>query len=619
MSLSLIVVALGAVVAAVGTGLVTARCARDPRIYLMAWAVGLFGLAISLGAQTVGYLTGYSPVMFRAMELGAQVIAPLAFCLALAELVGKSLPARFAMRLAASALAVIAVVILGTDPLSTTVTFSKHWPNPAVFYELVPKAVLEFALGPFTALVAIVAAAITLWRYRREQPARNAVLPITAASIAALAVALPALALLAQRGGITPPAMHRIFGPVCLLAAGLTWLAAAQAGRHGLGEVRAGARRSRRPADDEDEVDGYGDPDRWPDTGDGLDSVYQTGGYDSYRPGSDHPDDRYDVAGAGPAYGRGRHGEDAAFGGNGHEAAPAGPQFGGDAYPALAALVAEAADAPGGPEGYRGEAGRPGPEDRYGDAGRPGGGDQHPAGSGPGQPRSYISQDLADGRGYQSAAEEDPRAHLFGQIAIYTLIEERVEEFDRLTELVVAQVRAREPGTLVYIVHAVPTAPMQRILYEVYRDRAAYDEHMQRPYVIRYEAERRPFVLASNVIELGLRQAKVSPLPSISDILTESGIDLTGVTRSPRGMAPPPGAMQPGMAPPGVPPSSVPPPGMPPPGGDRSASGPHAPPTERHAAPVPPGQPPAGPPGDPGYDPLYQGWSEIRGEDPRSR
>ena len=47
-------------------------------------------------------------------------------------------------------------------------------------------------------------------------------------------------------------------------------------------------------------------------------------------------------------------------------------------------------------------------------------------------------------------------------------------EFDRLTKQVVKQVRANEPDTLVFIVHAVPSAPMQRILYEVYRDRAAF-------------------------------------------------------------------------------------------------------------------------------------------------
>ncbi len=113
---------------------------------------------------------------------------------------------------------------------------------------------------------------------------------------------------------------------------------------------------------------------------------------------------------------------------------------------------------------------------------------------------------------------DDPaRAQLFGQIAIYTLLEERVDEFDQLTERVVAEVRSREPDTLVFIVHAVPSAPMQRILYEVYRDRAAYERHAQQPYVQQFEVDRRPYVLATNVIELGLQQAKVSPFPSVSD------------------------------------------------------------------------------------------------------
>jgi quinol monooxygenase YgiN len=141
----------------------------------------------------------------------------------------------------------------------------------------------------------------------------------------------------------------------------------------------------------------------------------------------------------------------------------------------------------------------------------------------------------------RAAAEPRPAGEkpgqMFGQITIYTLLDDRLEEFDRMTEQVVEKVRSAEPSTLVYIVHAVPTAPMQRILYEVYRDRAAYDEHMAQPYVARYVAERRAMVLATNAIELGLQQAKVSPLPSysaISDILSESGIDLTGVTKSSR-------------------------------------------------------------------------------------
>src|SRR5260370_4971622 len=180
MSLHLIVVSLGAVVAAVGTGMLTARCARSPRIYLIAWALGLFGLAIAMGAQTLGYLTGYSALMFRAMELGAQVLAPLALCLGLGELAGKSVPARFGVRLAVTAVGIIAAVILGSDPLNPAVSFGKRWPDPATYYQFVPKAVLEFRVGPFTALVAIAAVLVALWRTRRDQQAKDAVLPIAA-------------------------------------------------------------------------------------------------------------------------------------------------------------------------------------------------------------------------------------------------------------------------------------------------------------------------------------------------------------------------------------------------------------------------------------------------------
>jgi hypothetical protein len=92
-------------------------------------------------------------------------------------------------------------------------------------------------------------------------------------------------------------------------------------------------------------------------------------------------------------------------------------------------------------------------------------------------------------------------------------------------------VRAREPDTLVFIVHAVPSAPMQRILYEVYRDRAAYARHRQQAYVAQFEADRAPYVLATNVIELGLQQAKVSPFPSITDLFGEPGYDTSGFER----------------------------------------------------------------------------------------
>lgn len=154
--------------------------------------------------------------------------------------------------------------------------------------------------------------------------------------------------------------------------------------------------------------------------------------------------------------------------------------------------------------------------------------------------------------GWQSRAESEPdrfaseadrfgsadnhdadgrRDQLFGQIAIFTLLEDRVDEFDELTHRVVDQVRSREPDTLVFIVHAVPSAPMQRILYEVYRDRAAYQRHTQQRHVQQFEADKRPYVLATNVIELGLQQAKVSPFPSVAELFSEPGYDTAGFER----------------------------------------------------------------------------------------
>src|SRR5262245_62310691 len=143
MTTSLIVVALGAVIAAVGTGVLTARCARTPRIFLVAWTIAVFGLAVSLAAQGLGDLAGYSEPTFRAMELGAQAIAPLALSLGLVELISWGVPGRFAMRLAVSAIGVIVLVILGTDPLTGTRKLSTSWPDPAVFYNVIPLALID--------------------------------------------------------------------------------------------------------------------------------------------------------------------------------------------------------------------------------------------------------------------------------------------------------------------------------------------------------------------------------------------------------------------------------------------------------------------------------------------
>lgn len=69
-----------------------------------------------------------------------------------------------------------------------------------------------------------------------------------------------------------------------------------------------------------------------------------------------------------------------------------------------------------------------------------------------------------------------------------------------------------EPDTLVYVIHVVPKAPMQRIIYEIYRDRAAFEEHERQPHMQRFAADRQSCVLATNVIDLRLKYAKVAAL-----------------------------------------------------------------------------------------------------------
>ena len=115
-----------------------------------------------------------------------------------------------------------------------------------------------------------------------------------------------------------------------------------------------------------------------------------------------------------------------------------------------------------------------------------------------------------------------------------------------------------------YVIHLVPNAPMQRIFYEIYRDRAAFDSHESQPYLQRFVAERRACVLATNVIELRIKYAKVAPLPG-----------------------PQPGAA-PAPLPPGPPQRPQP---LPAAAGPRGPQGAPGPPGPQRSRPLPPARP----------------------------
>ena len=92
--------------------------------------------------------------------------------------------------------------------------------------------------------------------------------------------------------------------------------------------------------------------------------------------------------------------------------------------------------------------------------------------------------------------------------------EDKTREFDRLAERAAEGVRKAEPDTLVYVIHVVPKAPQQRIIYEIYRDRAAFMSHERQPHIRQFAADRASCVLATNIIDLRLKYAKVAALGS---------------------------------------------------------------------------------------------------------
>lgn len=612
MSISLMAALGGTLVAAVGTIVLVVRFARSPRIDLVAWAIAAAGLTIALAAQVLGYRRGFADTTFRAVQIGAQLIAPLALAWGITEVAARSLPARFVARLGLSALAVVAVVVLGTDPLSSP-PFNRSWPTASVHYQFIPDALLK--------VIAVVAVLIALWgviaaalRGRGDRAWKSGFVAVGVAGLAILAAEGLAVRLPANTG----------YPALTLLAAVLTVIASVLAGRFQPAALRAGPG----PADEagwgpeaHGQAGSYGADDSLGLYSGGSQRGYpdEAGGYGGAGGYGDYDDPRYGGADAGyegPVTG--------AF--EGPVTGFDGPDTGGFDGPVTGAFEAPVTGQFEVPpvRGFEGpDTGSfDGPvTGMFDPLFQPNGFTGEDEGERHGADAGRLAADragplAADAEATDLAAEHDIE-RLYGQIAIYTLLEHGAAEFDRLTDQVVEQVRAHEPDTLVYVVHGVPSAPLQRILYEVYRDQAAYDDHTSQPYIREFEVGRLPLVLATNVIELGVRQAKVSPIGSRAPRLPSSGPRSSGLlppgplspgSRSPGPRSSGPGSSGPQPAvprTPGVPlPGSASPgPGMPgPPASGSRSSG------SRPDEPWPSGsEPPGAWPSDPPYDSAPDG------------
>jgi quinol monooxygenase YgiN len=116
-------------------------------------------------------------------------------------------------------------------------------------------------------------------------------------------------------------------------------------------------------------------------------------------------------------------------------------------------------------------------------------------------------EDSAASEGSAAAGQQRVRPKQpYGRITVYRVLEQYVAAFDQLLGDVVDGVRAYEPDTLVYAVNKVPSVPLLRILFAVFRDKAAYRKHTESPYFRELNCAGRPLLEATNVIELGSRR-----------------------------------------------------------------------------------------------------------------
>jgi quinol monooxygenase YgiN len=98
---------------------------------------------------------------------------------------------------------------------------------------------------------------------------------------------------------------------------------------------------------------------------------------------------------------------------------------------------------------------------------------------------------------------------MFGLCVRFTCKDETsAQAYDRLVAETIDAIKANEPGTLVYASHLVGGQPLQRIFYELYRDKAAFEAHEEAPHTRRYLYERDQYLASTKVDWLTLQTGK---------------------------------------------------------------------------------------------------------------
>ncbi len=98
---------------------------------------------------------------------------------------------------------------------------------------------------------------------------------------------------------------------------------------------------------------------------------------------------------------------------------------------------------------------------------------------------------------------------MFGLFVRFTCKDQAsAEAYDRLVAETLEGIKANEPGTLVYASHTVEGQPLQRIFYELYRDKSAFEAHEASPHTRRYLEQRDQYLADTEVDWLTLQAGK---------------------------------------------------------------------------------------------------------------
>ncbi|MEU6719478.1 antibiotic biosynthesis monooxygenase [Nonomuraea sp. NPDC046802] len=483
----------GALLAAVAAGALIKRLRDEPEGWLIAWTVAVASLCLSLAVIAIGYLMGFGTVTFRIYQVTGSLLAPLWLAVGLVQLLAEKAPPRFLSWLFGIALTIVSAAIMIFDPLKST-EMTKVLPAGSVFWGIIPGYLLiGVHVIAVLVMLAMLAVAVVKWRSGDEYDTDN---------LHAVVVVVPsAMALVGAMRFAVPPFFTTALLAVAAAAVWYTVL------------------RPLAPYDDEDEDDFAPDRDQRPsrreDRSQGREEpmrhreerpMYRDERQQSPMPAGHRaepgpaadlpPAPQRRASGLGDLVAEYRAGDREVD----YAARMAPPP---DAGPSTGYIMNGAPAAP--PQGGPAQA----PPQRP-DYAMPGTGAVYPGAElfSPSQPQPQVQAQPQPGSG-------KPSPSIYGMLTVFTIVDGAGEAFDRLAEATVEAVRRGEPDTLVYACHAVKSAPLQRIVYELYRDEVAYRDHQRQPHVERFLNERQPMVLATNVIELNVNAAKVVPLPTV--------------------------------------------------------------------------------------------------------